>query len=81
MHAPDTLRRNNSSSMLLQSGEKTKSETSTEDKEKSASPLHVSKSAASLGKSGNSGVENPAKKTRPKPSELREMNFWSPTSM
>ena len=81
MHTPDSLRRNNSSSMLLQSGEKTKTEATSGDSEKNASPLHVSRSAASLVKSGNAGAENHVKKTRPKPSELREMNFWSPTSM
>ncbi|XP_034230984.1 uncharacterized protein LOC117639443 isoform X1 [Thrips palmi] len=80
-HSPDALRRNNSSSMILQSLDKSKSETGGEGKDKNASHLHESRSAASLIKIGNAGTDNTGKKPRPKPSELREMNFWSPTSM
>ena len=79
VHAPDSLLRNDSSSMLLQSAEKPKPDTSTEDLERGISSLHVSRSAASLVK--NPATENSVKKPRPKPSELREMNFLSPTSM
>ncbi|KAJ1520092.1 hypothetical protein ONE63_004314 [Megalurothrips usitatus] len=81
VHSPEALRRNNSSSMILQSLEKSQSESGSGKKENKASPLHESRSAASLVKLGSSGSENTVKKTRPKPSELREMNFWSPTSM
>lgn len=77
VHSPDALRRNNSSSMILQSLDKTKSETGGEN----VSHLHESRSAASLVKIGNVGADSAGKKPRPKPSELREMNFWSPTSM
>ncbi|KAE8744939.1 hypothetical protein FOCC_FOCC008439 [Frankliniella occidentalis] len=76
VNSPDGLRRNNSSSMILQSLEKSEN-----DKEKHVSPLHESRSAASLIKVGKAGTDTTVKKPRPKPSELREMNFWSPTSM
>ncbi|KAK3922418.1 Cytochrome P450 monooxygenase alnH [Frankliniella fusca] len=67
---------NNASLQTKQSFEKSGSE-----KETQASPLHESRSVASLVKVAKSGTDNTVKKPRPKPSELREMNFWSPTSM
>lgn len=76
---PAEFRRNKSDGELL-------SPTKQRKESDSSSPVNSPDSdseslSASLAMENNNVSERKARTVKPKPSELREMNFWSPTSM